>query len=38
MDLIDLSAVFLIISVGKQAQFHLLKMKGILAELGPQFH
>ena len=38
MDLIDFSAVFLIISVGKQAQFNLMQMKGIEAEMGPQFH
>ena len=38
MDLIDFSAVFLIISVGKQAQFNLMQMKGIEAEMEPRFH
>ena len=38
MDLIDFSAIFLIISVGKQAQFNLMQMKGIDSEMGPPFH
>ena len=38
MDLIDVSAIFLIISVGKQAQFNLMQMKGIGAEMRPQLH
>lgn len=38
MDLIDFSAIFLIISVGKQAQFNLMQMKGIEAEMRPQLH